>query len=54
VFAGWKKESETLSWEESILIMDTMDEVRKQGGLIYPDLIETAVFDAKSSLNGKA
>jgi predicted dehydrogenase len=49
-----KKESEILSWEESILIMDTMDEVRKQGGLVYPDLIETAVFDAKSSLNAKA
>lgn len=47
-------ESETLSWEESILIMDTMDEVRKQGGLLYPDLIETAIYDEKSPLNGKA
>jgi len=49
-----KLESDTLSWEESILIMDTMDEVRKQGDLEYPELIETANFDAKSPLNGKA
>lgn len=47
-----KKESETLSWDESILIMETMDEVRKQGGLKYSDLIETSVFDEKSPLNG--
>ena len=49
-----KLESETLSWEESIVIMETMDEVRKQGGLTYPELIETAVYDPKSPLNGKA
>jgi len=49
-----KLESETLSWEESIVIMETMDEVRKQGDLTYPDLIESAVYDAKSPLNGKA
>ena len=48
-----KLESKTLSWEESVVIMDTMDEVRKQGGLTYPELIETAVYDAKSPLNGK-
>jgi predicted dehydrogenase len=47
-----KLESETLGWEESVVIMDTMDEVRKQGGLTYPELIETAVYDAKSPLNG--
>jgi len=47
-----KKESETLPWEESILIMETMDEVRKQGGLKYPELIETSVYDEKSPLNG--
>lgn len=46
-----KKESETLSWEESLIIMETMDQVRKQGGLKYPELIETAVFDAASPLN---
>jgi predicted dehydrogenase len=46
-----KLESETLSWEESVIIMETMDEVRKQGGLKYSELIETAVYDAKSPLN---
>jgi len=46
-----KLESETLSWEESVIIMETMDEVRRQGGLKYSDLIETAVYDEKSPLN---
>jgi hypothetical protein len=46
-----KLESETLSWEESVIIMETMDEVRKQGGLQYSELIESTVFDEKSSLN---
>lgn len=49
-----KFQSETLTWDESILIMDTMDEVRRQGGLTYPELIESSVYDAKSPLNGKA
>jgi len=50
-----KKESEGLGWEESVVIMETMDEVRRQGELKYPELIETSDFDAKSSLNiGKA
>ncbi|KAK0127631.1 D-xylose 1-dehydrogenase (NADP(+)) [Cadophora gregata f. sp. sojae] len=46
-----KLESDGLGWEESLVIMETMDEVRKQGGLVYPDLIESSVFDEKSSLN---
>ncbi|KFZ10290.1 hypothetical protein V502_08218 [Pseudogymnoascus sp. VKM F-4520 (FW-2644)] len=46
-----KLESEWISWEESTLIMETMDEVRRQGGLKYPDLIESAEYDAKSPLN---
>ncbi|KAL2066405.1 hypothetical protein VTL71DRAFT_2476 [Oculimacula yallundae] len=46
-----KKQSEGLGWEESLVIMETMDEVRNQGGLKYPDLIETDVFDEQSSLN---
>lgn len=46
-----KQESETIGWEESLVIMGIMDEVRKQGGLNYPELIETDVYDAKSSLN---
>jgi predicted dehydrogenase len=48
-----KLESDGLNWEESITIMETMDEVRKQGDLTYPELIETAVYDEKSPLNGK-
>ncbi|KFY08794.1 hypothetical protein V492_05904 [Pseudogymnoascus sp. VKM F-4246] len=46
-----KLESEWISWEESTVIMETMDEVRRQGGLTYPDLIESAEYDAKSPLN---
>ncbi|KAH8820519.1 hypothetical protein F5884DRAFT_849777 [Xylogone sp. PMI_703] len=48
-----KLESDTLDWEESVLIMEVMDQVRKQNGLVYPELIETDVFDAASPLNGK-
>jgi len=47
-----KLESETLDWEESVVIMETMDEVRRQGGLTYPELIETDVYDPASPLNG--
>lgn len=46
-----KKESETLPLEESVLIMETMDKARKAGGLVYPEMIETAMYDAKSPLN---
>lgn len=46
-----KKQSESMSWEESTVIMETMDEVRRQGGLKYPDLIESSEFDAQSPLN---
>lgn len=48
-----KLESEGLNWEESTVIMEVMDEVRRQGDLVYPELIETDVFDEKSPLNGK-
>lgn len=34
-------ESEGLGWEESVVIMETMDEVRRQNGLVYPERIET-------------
>jgi predicted dehydrogenase len=37
-------ESEGISWEESTLIMDIMDEVRKQGGLTYPKEIESTDY----------
>lgn len=46
-----KLESETLPWQESIVIMETMEESLKQGGIKYPELITTDVFDANSSLN---
>jgi len=36
-----KLESETMPWDESILVMEVMDEVRKQCGLKYPDAIES-------------
>ncbi|KAL3442611.1 hypothetical protein BJX65DRAFT_286490 [Aspergillus insuetus] len=39
-----KLESETLSWEESIVIMDVMDEARRQNGLTYPEKIESTVY----------
>ncbi|KAH8677402.1 hypothetical protein BX600DRAFT_506445 [Xylariales sp. PMI_506] len=46
-----KKESATLPWDESIMIMEVMDEVLTQGGIKYPDLITTDVYDPKSPLN---
>ncbi|KAI9880475.1 MAG: hypothetical protein M1830_002827 [Pleopsidium flavum] len=39
-----KQESDGLPWEESIVIMETMDQVRKQNGLVYPHKIETTDY----------
>ncbi|KAJ5136959.1 hypothetical protein N7448_005513 [Penicillium atrosanguineum] len=39
-----KLESEGMPWEESIVIMEVMDEVRKQGGLTYPQSIESTEY----------
>lgn len=39
-----KLESEGLTWEESVVIMEVMDEARKQGGLDYPEKIESTVY----------
>ena len=39
-----KLESETMSWEESLVIMRVMDEIRKQGGLVYPERIESTQY----------
>lgn len=48
-------ESETLPWAESIVVMECMEQALRQGGVEYPELITTDVFDAKSALNtGKA
>lgn len=50
-----KIESETMSWKESIVIMECMEDALKQGGVKYPELITTDVFDPNSPLNtGKA
>ncbi|KAI1842725.1 hypothetical protein JX266_011046 [Neoarthrinium moseri] len=46
-----KKESATLPLSESIVIMEVMEEVLKQGDVKYPDLITTDVYDPKSPLN---
>lgn len=46
-----KKESATLPWSESIVMMEVMEEALKQGGITYPDLITTDVFDPQSPLN---
>jgi predicted dehydrogenase len=46
-----KTESSTLPWEESIVIMETMEQALAQGGIKYPELITTDVFDANSPLN---
>jgi predicted dehydrogenase len=46
-----KKESATMPWDESIAIMQVMESALKQGGVEYPDLITTAVYDANSPLN---
>ncbi|CAL8579407.1 hypothetical protein XPA_005156 [Xanthoria parietina] len=39
-----KTESEGMGWEESVVIMDVMDEVRKQGGVRYPSSIESLEY----------
>lgn len=45
------KESKMMPWQESIVIMETMEEVLKQGNVVYPELITTDVYDPKSPLN---
>jgi hypothetical protein len=36
-----------MPWAESILIMEIMDEVRRQGGLKYPESIESTKYPVK-------
>jgi predicted dehydrogenase len=45
-----KLESDTLPWAESIIIMEVMESALKQGGVEYPDLITTDVYDPQSPL----
>lgn len=46
-----KQESETMPWSESIVMMATMESALRQGGIEYPELLTTNVYDAKSPLN---
>lgn len=39
-----KLESENMGWEESVVIMETVDEVRRQAGLRYPENIESIEY----------
>jgi len=39
-----KLESTTLGWEEIVVIMETMDKVREQNGIVYPQAIETTDY----------
>jgi len=36
-----KQQSETMPWQETIAVMEVMDQVRAQGGLEYPEELET-------------
>lgn len=36
-----------MPWAESILIMEIMDEARRQGGLVYPPSIESTEYPVK-------
>jgi predicted dehydrogenase len=42
-----KLESDTMGWEESITIMQTMDEARRIAGLTYPEDIESVQWPLK-------
>ena len=46
-----KLESSTMPWSESVVIMEVMEETLKQGGVTYPHLITTDVYDPESPLN---
>lgn len=39
-----RKEGQYESLEESLIIMEVMDEVRKQGGMVLPDKVETTNY----------
>ena len=42
-----KLESEGLTWEESVVIMEVMDTARKQNDLFYPEKIETLDYPVR-------
>lgn len=39
-----KLQSSTLDWDEILAIMNTMDQVREQNGIVYPQVIETTDY----------
>ncbi|KAH6975663.1 hypothetical protein EDB80DRAFT_621062 [Ilyonectria destructans] len=43
-----RKEGRRLDLTETIAVMDVLDEVRRQGGLVYPESIETVDYPAKA------
>lgn len=46
-----KTESDVMPLSESMAIMDTIGEVMKQGGLVYPESIASCEYKAESMLN---
>ncbi|KAH7321100.1 hypothetical protein B0I35DRAFT_408096 [Stachybotrys elegans] len=46
-----KKESASMPWSESIVIMETMEAALTQGGIKYPEVITSDSYDANSPLN---
>jgi len=46
-----KQESETLPLEESIVMMGVMEEALRQGGVKYPDIITSDVYERDGQLN---
>jgi hypothetical protein len=47
-----KLESERMGWEESTVIMETMDKVREMGGLKYPEVIEGTEYPVNLKAKG--
>lgn len=47
-----KLESEGMGWTESTVIMETMDEVRRLGGLRYPEAIESTQYPVNLRAKG--
>lgn len=46
-----KKESAGMPWEESVVMMGVMEGTWRRGGVVYPDVITTDVYDPQSPLN---
>jgi hypothetical protein len=47
-----KLESEGMRWEESTVIMETMDKVGEMGGLKYPEAIESTEYPVNLKAKG--